>query len=92
MEIKKYSKEFKEEALRIADRDGVTGACEKLGLKKHCIYDWRRARRLEKKAIMKGLLPGETVEEGFKRQEKEMAELREANHILKKALGFMVGR
>jgi transposase-like protein len=41
---------------------------------------------------LKGLKPGETAEDGFKRLEREKAELREANHILKKAMGFFVGR
>jgi len=34
----------------------------------------------------------ETAEEDFKRLEREIDELREANHILKKAMGFLVGR
>lgn len=92
MQQKKYSKEFRLEAIRMAERDGVAAAAEKLGIAKRNIYEWRRVQRLEKGEVLKGLLPGETVEQGFKRQEKELAELREANHILKKAMGFMVGR
>ena len=56
------------------------------------IYSWQRAERLKQGIALKGLKPGESAEEGFKRLEKEMDELREANTILKKALGFMVGR
>jgi transposase len=92
MEVKKYSQEFKEETLVIAEGDGVGAACEKLGLKKHNIYDWRRERRLAGKEIIKGQLAGETAEQTIKGQEKELKELREANEILKKAMGFIMGR
>ena len=88
----KYSKEFKEDALRVAEREGVSKACEKLGLKKSQIYDWRRTKRESQYSTPKGLKPGETIEEGFKRLERENAELNEANTILKKAMGFLVGR
>jgi transposase-like protein len=89
MQAKKYNAEFKEEAVRIAERDGVEAACEKLGVSKHNIYDWRRAKRLQeanlpvKASTMKNLLPGETLEEGFKRVSKERDELAEATYILK---------
>ena len=88
----KYSKEFREEALRIAERDGVAAASEKLGVDKRHVYDWRRTRRLKKAEPPKGLKPGETVEDCCQRLEKENNELREANYILKKAMGFLVDR
>ncbi len=88
----KYSKEFREEAVRMADRDGVAAASERLGVDKRHIYDWRRTKRLKKVQQPKGLKPGETVEEGFNRLENECAELREANYILRKAMGFLVDR
>lgn len=88
----KYSKEFKEEALRLCEREGVRGASEKLGVPQKALYGWQRAQRLERGEAPKGLRPGESVEQGFKRQERELEELREANYILKKAMGFMVGR
>jgi len=88
----KYSREFKEDALRIAEREGVSGACEKLGLRHNQIYDWRRHQRESQTILPKGLKSGETIEEYTKRLEREIAELNEANTILKKAMGFLVGR
>ena len=88
----KYSKEFKADALRLCEREGVAGASEKLGVATKMLYAWRREDRLEHGDAPKGLLPGESAEQGFKRLEREIMELREANHILKKAMGFMVGR
>jgi len=92
MSESKYSKEFRNDALRLAEREGVQYACDALGLPKNRIYDWRRTRRLDQGRKPKGLKAGESVEEGFRRQEKEIDELREANLILKKAMGFLVGR
>ena len=92
MTMPKYSKEFKEDALRLAEREGVSKACEKLGLKPSQIYDWRKTNRIKQIGLPKGLKPAETLEEYANRLENECAELYEANAILKKALGFLVGR
>ena len=88
----KYSKEFRQDALRLCEREGVKAASEKLGVPIKALYTWKREERLERGAAPKGLLPGETAEQGFRRLEREVNELREANYILKKAMGFMVGR
>ena len=88
----KYSKEFREEALRLCERDGVTAASQKLGLSTKALYAWQRVARLERGEAPKGLRPGETTEQGYKRLERENEELRDVNYILKKAMGFMVGR
>lgn len=90
--LKKYNQEFKNDALKLASEIGVTEASEKLNVSSKTLYAWQRAERLKKGIVSKGLKVGETAEEGFKRLEKENAELREANNILKKALGFMAGR
>ncbi len=88
----KYSKEFREEALRLCEREGVSGASQMLGVSAKTLYGWKRAARLEHGESPKGLRPGETLEQGYKRLEREIKELRDANCILKKAMGFMVGR
>lgn len=92
MKQTKYSSEFKEDALRLAASEGVVAASEKLGVKPRQIYDWRRSTRLKQGKISKTLYSGESLQETNKRLEKENDELREANYILKKAMGFFVGR
>ena len=84
----KYSKEFRRDALRLCEREGVREASEKLGVPLKSLYAWRREERHERGEAPKGLRPGETPEQGFKRLERELAELQEANYILKKAMGF----
>ena len=67
----KYSKEFKEDALRLAAGEGVAAASEKLGIAKRQIYEWRRDQRQATVRVPKGMQPGETLEECCHRLEKE---------------------
>ena len=79
-----YSKEFKEEAIRLSDEIGVKKAAVQLGVPYYTLADWRQNRKNRKKD-----LSSMTDEEVRIRQlEKENAELRQANEILKDALGF----
>ena len=88
----KYSKEFKRDAVRLCERESVKIASERLGVPVKALYNWQREERLSRGEAAPGLRPGETPEQGFKRLEREIAELQEINYILKKAMGFMVGR
>ena len=40
----KYSKEFKEEALRLSDEIGVKKAAQQLGIQYYTLSDWRSKR------------------------------------------------
>ena len=44
----KYSKEFKEEALKLSDEIGVKKAAEQLGLQYYTLADWRKLRKVKK--------------------------------------------
>ena len=88
----KYTKEFRQDALKICERESVKAASEKLGVSVKALYRWRQEARLERGETPKGLHPGESLEQGFNRITREMDELLEANNILKKAMGFLVGQ
>jgi len=81
---KQYSAEFKEQALKRADKDGVATAARDLGLAESQIYTWRQKRRLE----------GLTTEEQklqqaeLARLKREVARLEEENTFLKKATAY----
>lgn len=88
---KSYSKEFKAQALKLSDEIGAKQAASQLGIPYFTLADWRNRTR-EK-------IEGTTPEGGSEKQlteqelrirelEKENAELRNANEILKDALGF----
>ena len=45
----KYSKEFKEEALKLSDEIGVKKAASQLGLQYFTLADWRKDRKFREK-------------------------------------------
>lgn len=83
--MKKYSREFKEEALKLSDEIGVKNAAKQLGVAYYTLADWRSIRRNRPPA--KAL---SAEEQGIRicELEREVSELRTANDILKDALGF----
>ena len=81
-----YSKEFKAEAIRLSDEIGVKKAAEQLGIPYFTLADWRSGRK-EKRRDTSGM-SDEDIRRRNKELEKENAELRQANEILKDALGF----
>ena len=87
--MKRYSNEFKEEALELSKEIGVRQVSEKLGITQKTLYTWRRKKRLAGEWANRS---GEPDTERIKRLEKENDELRQANEILKKAMGFFVPR
>ena len=80
----KYSEEFKEEALALARETSVTNASTKLGVTTKTIYGWRQQKRLTEAP---DAITGD-IESQNRQLRRELEELRQANTILKKALGF----
>ena len=81
-----YSKEFKEEAIRLSDEIGSKKAAARLGIP----YYTPAARRNHSKHKPKetATMSEEELHNRNRELEKENAELRVANNILKDALGF----
>ncbi len=80
----KYSAEFKEEALALARETSVAKASAKLGVSTKAIYSWRQQKRLSEAPEA---ISGDTESQN-RQLRREIEELRQANTILKKALGF----
>ena len=81
-----YSKEFKAEASRLSDEIGVKKAAAQLGIPYYTLADWRnRSKHKPKEEVV---MCAEELRIRFRELERENAELREANNILKDALGF----
>jgi transposase len=85
--MRSYSKEFKEEALKLSDEIGVQRAASQLGVPYYSLADWRSNRRRRLKNPPKPLREAEQAAR-LKELERENEELRKANDILKDALGF----
>ena len=81
-----YSKEFKEEAIRLSDEIGNKKAAAQLGIPYYALADWRNRSKHKPKEVQ--VLSEEELRIRNRELERENAELREANNILKDALGF----
>ena len=82
-----YSKEFKDEALKLSDEIGTKKACEQLGLKYYTLSEWRKNRKARLTEPINHLTDAE-AKALIRELEKKNAELERANDILKDALGF----
>ena len=81
-----YSEEFKEEAIRLSDEIGNKKAAAQLGIPYYTLADWRNHSKHKPKKVPE--LSEEELRIRNRELERENAELREANNILKDALGF----
>ena len=83
----KYSEEFKKEAIRLSDEIGSKKAAAQLGIPYYTLADWRNHSKHKPKTPEPELSETE-LKNRYRELEKENAELRVANEILKDALGF----
>lgn len=81
---KRYSDEFKQQALKQAEKDGVALAAKDLGLAQSQLYSWRQKQRLE------GLTSEQqkTQHAELARLKRDLARLEEENAFLKKAAAY----
>jgi len=84
--MSKYSKSFREEALRLSDEIGVKKAAAQLGIPYYTLAEWRQNR--SKEQTNPSTMSDEELRRRNRDLERENAELRQANEILKDALGF----
>ena len=87
MQEMKYSKEFRQEALKLSDEMGVKKAASQLGVQYYTLSEWRKNRKAEIEAA-KPVLTDDELRIRNKELEREISELQRANDILKDALGF----
>ncbi len=85
--MKKYSKEFKTEAVKLSDEIGVKKAAAQLGIQYYTIADWRKNRKAAETSS-KPILTDDELRIRNSELEHENTELKRANDILKDALGF----
>jgi transposase len=75
---KKYSPQFKDQALQRAEKDGVRQAAHDLGIPEAMLYSWRTKSRQG----------GEPLEQQ-KLQQAELARLKRENHRLEEENSFL---
>ena len=88
--MRKYDKEFKEEAVKISDEVGIKQAVAQIGVAYYTLSEWRQKRKAygDHAFVGSGIRRDSPLNENERRLMKENAELRKANEILKDALGF----
>ena len=83
----KYSEEFKKEAIRLSTEIGNKKAAAQLGIPYYTLADWRNNSK-HKPKVPEPELNDVELSIRYRELERENAELRRANEILKDALGF----
>lgn len=86
MSKKKYSKEYKENAIIMANEIGGAKAARKLGINSGVLYRWRNEARLDGDEAFRGHGKMKKEQAEIARLKREMANLSEENEILKKAI------
>lgn len=85
-ERRSYTKEFKEEAVRLAKANGFTQTARDLDVHPNLLHSWRRKLEHDGEKAFPG--KGNPRDEDVARVERENARLREEVAILKKAVGI----
>ena len=90
--MKRYDKQFKEEAVRLSKEIGTRRAAEQLGLSYHTLSGWRRSKQEYGEVAFVGRGNAYANNQGMTPPEielqREIEALRRANEILKDALGL----
>ncbi len=87
MKNRKYTDEFKQQAVKLAAELGnTTAAAKQLGIGDAIIHSWAKKFNAMTGEKMKPVLPSDAEEN--KRLKKENEELKKVNYILKRAAAF----
>ena len=88
--MRKYDKEFKEEAVKLSDEVGVKQAAAQLGVSYYTLAEWRHKRKAygDHAFVGSGIRRDAPLSERERALMKQIQELQKANEILKDALGF----
>lgn len=80
---RKYTAEFKRQAVNLANDLGVKKASRQLGISETNIHNWRTKQRVSEQPAIEVSMAEEN-----RRLREENADLRKVNHILKAAAAF----
>ena len=88
MSRKQYTKEFKLEAVKLAESIGVIRAAHDLGVSKSQLYRWREAAQTEGADAFRGHGRLTERDEELRRLRQELKTVKMEREILKKATAF----
>lgn len=84
---KRYDEEFKTQAVELMNEIGAKATEARLGVSVKTLYSWRQTKRIHEGSQSKR--SDEELSAANRRLERENEELRQANTILKKAMGLV---
>jgi transposase len=87
-ERRKYNREYKVEAVRLAEQRGVRAAAESLGVDLSSLYQWKKQLAREGAEAFRGNGNRTGLEEENRQLRLENRRLREEADILKKAAAY----
>jgi transposase len=87
-ERRKFSKEYKVEAVRLSEQRGARSAADSLGLDISLIYQWKKLLESEGAEAFRGNGNRTALEEENRQVKLENRNLREEIEILKKAAAY----
>lgn len=85
---RKFSKEYKVEAIRLAEQRGARAASESLGIDISLIYNWKKALESDGAEAFRGNGNRTALEEENRQLRLENLRLRQEAEILKKASAY----
>lgn len=85
---RKFSKEYKQEAVRLGEQRGIQSASESLGIDKSSLYQWRKQLEEDGAEAFWGNGNRTVLEEENRQLRLEIRRLREEAEILKKASAY----
>ena len=91
---KRYTKEERQEALKLAEEIGAAAAAQRQGMNVDTLYGWRgraKERAAAVEAVVGGRSEGELVAE-IEALRKQLRQARQDVEILQEALGFFAKR
>lgn len=83
--MKKYSNEFKQEAVARSKIVGISDTCEELGVSKAALSRWRKEFSIGKLTKSKDKPSYSDLEKENRRLKKELGYVEEINRVLKKS-------
>jgi transposase len=87
---RQFTREFKLEALRLAEQEGMTAsrAAEQLGVNREALYRWKREFSSEAQSAFRGNGKRTPDDEKMVRLERENSKLKAQIQFLKKVAGY----
>lgn len=83
-----FTSEFKNDAVSLANRDGVPRAAQSLGISESILYRWRKEAREDGNEAFRGRGVMREEDAELARLRRELSNVKEEREILKKALAI----